>query len=428
MKNHQRGAVAILAIFTALAVISFASYSIFSKHRNHTPQEALAAGVNPKQPDVIKKPSLRPVSNKITYIDSCRTLSKTGNYVLTGNILNEGSGPCIKVTNVSNVTLDCKDHAITGKNEDYAIHVKGSSNFKIANCKLESNEPLPTNRAQHLLRIENSSKGEMDKDTIGGTYSSISGSSHIAIHDSVFTNQLNVYQSNNVSIKSSQFSNILDPITLQEGYDNSVISNTIDGKSDGRYVGLENSIGADDGIVIKDQIGTVIQGNTLSNFFDCAIENVGYMYDAKIVGNTVRNTGVCFLGGWYYSSVKGILVKDNVVSQTPNLFYFSRLYALKPREKYVYFQNNTFENNKLSDPKLDTAYSLASRIVFNGSDVPISQHILGNNVFKNNDFTKQTAPLRITPGNIVIDGGGNTCSGAEEEQRGGGDPIPFDCH
>lgn len=390
-----------------------------------TPTPTITPKPTPAPTNPTPPPTPSSVSSKI---DSCRTISTAGDYSITGDLTNTKSEPCIKIQNVSNVTLDCQNHTITSKNEDYNIYVKASTNFKLNNCKLISSVSLPSASTQHVLRIEDSKQGEVNNNTVGGNYVSISGSSFVTVRNSKFTNQLNVYKSNNVTLRDSNFSNGLDPITLQEGNNNSVISNFIDGKSDGVFRGDGNSVGADDGIVIKDESGDTIQGNTLQNFWDCAIENVGKMFDAKIIGNKASNAGVCFLGGWYYSSVKGIVVKDNVVSNMPNLFYFFRLYSLKPTEQSVYFQNNTFENNKLSNPKLDTSFSMASRFVFDGSAVPLQNHILGNNILRNNDFTKSLGPLRIAPANIIVDGGGNICSGAEEEAKGGGDAVPFNCN
>jgi hypothetical protein len=389
------------------------------------PTPTITPKPTPSQTNPTPPPTTSSVSSKI---DSCRTISTAGDYSITGDLMNTKSEPCIKIQNVSNVTLDCQNHTITSKNENYNIYVKAGTNFKLNNCKLISSVSLPSASVQHVLRIEDSKQGEVNNNTAGGNYVSISGSSFVTVKNSTFTNQLNVYKSNNITLRDNNFSNGLDPITLQEGNNNSVISNFIDGKSDGVFRGDGNSVGADDGIVIKDEIGDTIQGNTLQNFWDCAIENVGKMFDAKIIGNKASNAGVCFLGGWYYSSVKGIVVKDNVVSNMPNLFYFFRQYSLKPTEQTVYFQNNTFENNKLSNPKLDTSFSMASRFVFDGSAVPLQNHILGNNILRNNDFTKSLGPLRVAPANIIVDGGGNICSGAEEEAKGGGDSIPFNCN
>ena len=467
--NNQKGFIGVVVLFVVLAVIGVAGYYFVSQkdsrlsapttqindnfgqndtssNKPHeinqlpvTPpkQQENPVTSNPSKPvqtttpkPTPTNPTPPPTSNPISLkIDSCRTISTAGEYSLSGDLTNTKSEPCIKIQNVSNVSLDCQNHTITSKNENYGIYIKGDSDFKLNNCKLASSVNIPVETsAQHMLRIENSKRGELQNSTIGGNFATISGSSFVTIRNSTFNNQLNVYKSNNVTIRDSNFSNGSDNITLQEGSNNSVISNFIDGKSDGVFRGFEGSIGADDGIVIKDESGDLIQGNTLKNFFDCAIENVGYMFDAKIIGNTASNTGVCFLGGWYWSSVKGIIVKDNVVSNMPNLFYFFRQYSLKPTEQYVYFQNNTFENNKLSSPKLDTSFLMASRFVFDGSAVPLQNHILGNNVLRNNDFTKLVGPLRLAPANIVIDGGGNICSGAEEEAKEGGDKIQFNCN
>lgn len=434
--NSQKGFISILVAVVVLAVVSVAGYFIISQKTSwfFTPTTQVSENSdqtvtpNPTPPPTNPTPSSTPppVSSKI---DSCRTISTAGEYSLSGDLTNTKSEPCIKVQNAKNVSLDCRSHTITSKNENINIHVKGSSDFKISNCKLASSINVPVETStQHVLRIEDSKQGEIHNNTVGGNFATISGSSFITIRNSTFTNQLNVYKSNNVTIKDNSFPNgggaVL--ITLQEGSNNSVISNFIDGKSDGVFRGLEDSIGSDDGIVINNESGDLIQGNTLQNFFDCAIENEGKMFDAKIIGNKANNAGVCFLGGWYRSSVKGIVVKDNVVSNMPSLFAFFRTYGLEPSEQYVYFQNNTFENNKLSNPKLGTQFSLASWMIFDGSAVPLQNHILGNNILRNNDFTKLVGPLRVTPANVVVDGGGNTCSGAEEERSR--NSIPFNCN
>lgn len=470
--NNQKGFINILVVILVLAVIGVAGYYVISQKENQPPTPTTQVGEDFSQNDISQKSSqnevnqlpvtpptpkgpttnnqpkptqtvtpkptptptnLTPPSTPPTVsskIDSCRTISTAGEYSISGDLTNTKSEPCIKIQNVSNVSLDCQNHTITSKNEDYNIYVKGSSDFKISNCKLVSSINVPAETsAQHVLRIEDSTRGEIYNSTVGGNYTSISGSSFITVRNSNFSSELSVYKSNNITIRDNKFSyGGAESITLHEGNNNSVISNFIDGLSDGVFRGFTGNIGADDGVVIKDESGDLIQGNTLQNFYDCAIENAGYMFDAKIIGNKASNAGVCFLGGWWWSSVKGIVVKDNVVSNAPSLFYFFRRYGLKPNEQYVYFQNNTFENNKLSNPKLGTGFSWASSFVFDGSAVPLQNHVLGNNILRNNDFTKLVGTLRITPANIIVDGGGNICSGAETEAKGGGDPIPFNCN
>ena len=428
MKNNQKWFIGIVVLFVVLVVAGIAGY--YSVSQNVTqltpPTQILTPKPTPTPANSTPPPTSIDVSSKI---DSCRIISTAGEYALSTDLTNTKSEPCIKIQNVSNVTFDCQSHTITSKNEDYGIYVKGGSNFKINNCKLASSMNVPVGTsAQHMLRVEDSKQGEIKNSTIGGNFATISGSSFVTLRDSTVNNQFNVYKSNNIIIKDNNFSNGADNITLQEGNSNSVISNNIDGKSDGVFRAMDSNIGADDGIVIKDESGDLIQGNTMQNFFDCAIENVGKMFDTKIIGNKASNAGVCFLGGWYYSSVKGIVVKDNVVSNMPNLFYFFRRYPLKSSEKYIYFQNNLFENNKLFSPKTDTEFSMASQFFFDGSDAPLQNHVFGNNILKNNDFTKTVGSLRLAPANIVTDGGGNICSSAEKEAKGGGDTVPFNCN
>ncbi len=437
MKNSQKGFVGVLVIFVVLAVVGVAGYYfVFQKNQASVPTTQVNNNFeqdntysNNKQNETNQLP-ITPPASVSSEIDSCRSIDTAGEYSLSGDITNTKSEPCIKIQNVSNVTFDCQNHTITSKNENYAVYVKGSSNFKINNCKLASSLNVPVGVSSQVpLEIEDSKQGELNNNTVNGNYSSIRGSSFITVKNGTFTNELSVYKSNNVTIRDSKFTyGGAELITLQEGSNNSIIANFIEGQSDGVFNVMDNNVGADDGIVIRDESGDLIQGNTLQNFFDCAIENTGKMFDAKIIGNKASNAGVCFLGGWYYSSVKGIIVKDNIVSNIPNLFYFFRQYPLKSGEQYVYFQNNTFENNKLSNPKLGTSFSMASQFVFDGSAVPLQNHVIGNNILKNNDFTKALGPLHIAPANIVTDGGGNTCSGVEQEAKEGGGSAPFNCN
>lgn len=358
----------------------------------------------------IPTPTTSPVSLEL---NSCGEINKSGKYSLVADITNTKSEPCIKVQNINNVSLDCQNHTITSKNENYNIYVKGVSDFKINNCKLVSSVNVSADvSSQHVLRIEDSKQGEVYDNIIGGNFTSISGATAISVHDNAFTNQLSVYQSNHITITSNNISNGSDPLHLEGGNNNSVISNIIDGKSDGIFA---NRIGADDGIVPRDESQDLIQENTIQNVFDCGIENVGSIFDSKIIGNNIKNAGFCGIGGWYWSSVKGNLIKDNIADNTPQLFHFARTYSLKSGEQYVYFKDNTFENNKFVNPRTvivrggGYGFENASQITIEATDVPSSSIIVGNNIFLNNDFTIVADPILFTPENMIIDGGGNKC-------------------
>ncbi|MBI5742545.1 MAG: right-handed parallel beta-helix repeat-containing protein [Candidatus Niyogibacteria bacterium] len=357
-------------------------------------------------------------------LNSCEEINKPGEYSLVADITNTKSGPCIKFQDVSNVSLDCQNHTVTSKNEDYNIYVKGTSDFKIYNCKLISSVSLPSDRVQHVLRIEDSRQGELYSNTIGGSFVSVNGSTGVTIRNNIFTNEFSVFKSNNIVIKSNNFSfsnggsiNGGSIITLREGYNNSIISNTIDGKSDGIWHGGNGQdVGVDDGITMADENQLTIQGNIIQNIWDCGIEPTGNFFDSKIIGNNVKNAGYCLLGGWYWSSVKGNLIKDNIGDDMPRLFVFFRARGLRTNDQYVYFKDNTFENNKFLNPRLTTnvkgggdGYIEASSFKIEAIDVPSSSIITGNNIFKNNNFTTIASPIIFTPASMIVDGGGNVC-------------------
>jgi len=328
---------------------------------------------------------------------------------------------------VSNVSFDCQNHTITSKSENYNIYVKGSSDFKINNCKLVSSLNVPLEKGtQEVLKIEDSKRGDLNNNTIAGNFAEIRGSSFLTANNNTFNTQLFVYKSNNVTLKNNNFNFVSGGIVLrlQDGNNNSLISNVLDGKDDGIF---ESKDGTDDVVFLDNEDNDLIQGNTLRNAYECAIE-FNRVVGLRIISNTVNNTGLSFLCGWHYVSAKNITVKDNVVNNSPSLFWFFRERALRVNEQYVYFQDNLFENNKLTNPKISTGFSFGAMIDFNRSIVPSQNYIIGNNILRNNDFTKLVGSLRLAPANIVTDGGGNICFGAEEEAMGGGDAIPFNCN
>lgn len=365
-------------------------------------------------------PASPPVSLKI---DSCRTISTSGEYLLLRDLTNTKSEPCIKIQNVSNVTLDCQNYTITSKNENSNIYVKGGLNFKINNCKLVSSvNSLLSESVQHVLQIEDSKQGEIINNTIGGNYATINDSSFVTARNNTFNAQLSVHKSNNIVLRNNSFNFAgggAVNIFLGDGNNNSLISNVLDGKSDGVF---ENKIGTDDIVFLDNEDNDVIQENTLQNAYECAIE-FNRITGVKIISNKVNNTGLSFLCGWHYVSAKNITVKDNMVNNSPSLFWLWRERALIPNEQYVYFQDNLFENNKLTNPKIGTGFSFAALIDFNRPVIPLQNYRIGNNILRNNDFTKLIGPLRLAPANVIIDGGENICAGAEEEVIGGGSSI-----
>lgn len=481
MKNSQKGFVNVLVVILVLAVIGIAGYYFVSQKENQPPTPTTQVSENSGQNDASSNrpqnevnqlpvtspqqqenpapssqpkptqtttskptppvtnptppPTASPVSGKVT---SCIEINKPGKYVLDQDIINPTGKSCITIHDTANVEIDCSNHSISADIGLHAISLNKVKDFTITSCVFKNKTIDPPQDAwSHVLLVSDSQNGTITKSTFGAsTFGSISNSSLIKVIDNNIYSQFGISSSKQVLVQGNNF--VFTPagkqkglgvqLSLANGSNNSVIGNTFDGGWDGVSRGIDSSIGADDSITIRDESGDTFQDNDMKNNWDCGIETVGFMFDSKIINNRIKNQGVCAIGGWYYSSVRGNLIKDNIGDDVPSLFYFYRAYALKPSEQYVYFKDNTFENNRLTNPKLGMGSSVGSRMVFNGGDVPLQNHILGNNIFRNNDFTKTTSPLRITPGTMIVDGGGNVCSGAEEEAKGGGDTIPFNCN
>jgi hypothetical protein len=415
--------------FITVAIIIFGSYYYLESQNSSPIRRQNAEGKlaqNTGDQDDVSNNRDSSFQEQFVNIDSCKTIETPGDYKIIKDLVNGKSEPCIKILNTSNVTLDCQNHSITSKNEYHGLFIKKGANFKIKNCTLVSSIKLPSNSAEHVLRIEDSKNGELSNSSIGGNYATISDSSFISFLNNTFNTQFSINKSNHLTLRGNTF-NYVDGavvVALYDGNNNSLISNILDGKSDGVF---ENKKGTDDVVFLDNEKDDLIQGNALKNAYECAIE-FNNVSGVRIVENTAANLGLNFLCGWHYVSVKGLVVKDNKASNSSGLFMFFRERALRSNEEYVYFLDNLFENNVLSDPKNNAPYRGVVYIDFDRSIVPVQNYRIGNNIFKNNDFTKVAGPLMLAPKNIIVDGGGNICSRAEEGGKGGGDELPFNCN
>lgn len=480
--NNQKGFIGMVVLFVVLAVIGVAGYYFVSQKdsqpsapttqvndnfgQNEAPsnkpqnevnqlpvsspkqQENPVASNQPKPTQTVTSKPTPPVANPTppppatspvsVKFNSCIEINKPGKYVLDQDIISPSGKSCIKIHDTANVEVDCSGHSISTDIGPYGMSLAKVKDFTITSCGFKNKTIDPPQDAwSHVLLVSDSQNGTIAKSTFAvSTFGSVSNSSYVKVINNNMYSQFLISSSKEVLVQNNNF--VFTPIgkqkgmgtllNLTKGSNNRVIGNTFDGGWDSISRGIDNSIGADDSITMSDESGDTFQDNDIKNNWDCDVENSGFIFDSKIINNRIKNSGVCAIGGWYYSSVRGNLIKDNIGDDVPSLFYFYRAYALKPSEQYVYFKDNTFENNKLTNPKLGTGSSVGSRMVFNGGDVPLQNHILGNNIFRSNDFSKATSPLRITPGTMIVDGGGNICSGAEEEAKGGGDKIPFNCN
>jgi len=70
-------------------------------------------------------------------IDNCAKLVDSyGHYVLTADIINSSTSPCIDIQ-ADNIVFDCQNHLIDGDdNADYGIYIVGKTNVTVRNCRV----------------------------------------------------------------------------------------------------------------------------------------------------------------------------------------------------------------------------------------------------------------------------------------------------
>lgn len=366
-------------------------------------------------------------------ISSCQDIQTSGTYTLNNDITVEDTlnpfKPCLRVHDVNNIYINCNRHKIGG---GLPLEIKNVKYFSVSLCTLNKDVLSP------VVNILNSKNGIFSKNRINGGYFNVEKSSNIQITDNIFINSYyQQFTSNNNKIKKNIFNPNSPPdsnpgppgiIVSNFGRNNLITNNQIDGKSDGI-----TRVGADDGIVIQDESGTIIKDNNIKNNWDCGIETLGVISRVKIIGNYIKNSGVCGIGGWYWNSWISNKVRGNIIDDAPRLFLFYRVYGFRPKdiykeeygfilkqEDYVYFKNNIFDNNKIINPRDNEDTSHFNMEGFHeasngGRDVTENDYILANNRFANNDFTNNNAAPFFNPKSMIVDGGGNICSAKEPD-------------
>ncbi|HZE70789.1 MAG TPA: right-handed parallel beta-helix repeat-containing protein [Pyrinomonadaceae bacterium] len=384
-------------------------------------------------------------------ITTCQDITAPGNYSLASDLVeSQANTACLRIKDTHDVHLDCKFNAIKGGtgNGAPAISVTNVQGFSITRCTLQT-------ETGWVLTVNNSSDGDLVRNTIGNLtdqqqFFILFDSVHNTriVHNTINAVFQQVYSSGNllrfnlatcpIWTNNSSCSGLLISIL---GSNNTMDRNEIDGK--GSISTGQN--GADDGVILSDESGDVVSNNIIRNTWDAGIETVGNITDTEISSNSLTNVGIGGIGGWYWNSWRNVTVTDNTVRGVRFLFYFFRIFGLRPAnwdgrgvqaDTGVYFQENLFSRNQLidgSDPASPSAYiPIYDYLNYNGgvSGLPgerpaqISDFQLNDNTFTRNDFGHiELAPYFAEPFTVgkIIDGGRNICSNP-------GANYPLVCH
>ncbi len=381
----------------------------------------------------------------ITHLTSCQEITKPGNYVLDKDLSENIESKCLYIHDTDNVNVNCQNHTISmdattmlknfrsGKDTEGAtLLIKNVHNFAVKSCNIQVTHADKVTDGI-TIQVNDSQAGEISNNTIGAYYFFVKRSSDLKITN----NKSNaIYQQNNTDRTFISDNNFLAApvneagaggVILNDGSNNQVINNTVDGGSDGVFKGLQNSIGTDDGIILFNETGDIIKNNIILNNWDCGIETSYIVKNTQFIGNKIKNSGACGIGGWYWISWLGNTVSNNIVEDSPQLLTFFRAYGLltERNEQIAYFKDNTFLNNKLISQKENGPLGAYSTIidmenVYYKGEIPADKWVRESNTLSNNDFGTQN-PIIIRPAKIIIDGGGNIC------RPGMGSDFPLAC-
>jgi Right handed beta helix region len=368
-------------------------------------------------------------------LTGCQDITAPGLYVVGGNLLQtQAYASCLNIHDTQNVRLDCGQHTVTGGYYGPAISVTNVQGFAISNCTLVA--PVGV----YILTASSSSNGAFSGNTVGNLDSPSQYISFTSVNNTKLVGNTinagfqqyyssgNVFRSNMATCPKNQTCAAVFVSAL--GSNNTMVQNQIDGQGSAS----SDPYGADDGIVIEDESGDVLAGNTIRNTWDTGIETLGNIVDLHIKSNTIANVAYAGIGGWYWNSWKDVRVIDNTVSNTPQLFALLRICGLRPQnwdghgapaDTAVYFQGNLFSGNQFdgSEPGSYSAeipiydelnYPHETQVCGIPGEQPVqsSDFKLHNNVFTQNNFGHvQLAPYFSSPIRIgdIEDGGGNVC-------------------
>lgn len=380
-----------------------------------------------------------------THLSACQTINQPGSYLLDADLsigLPLDGLPCIRIKDTSNVLLDCAGHAIATGLRDQgsrALEILNVSQVAVRACRVSAawtdiqnvkdlsftNSVLSSTdpSVPSIVNVTNSERLRFDGNQLAGSYQQ-----HYTHRATISNNRVTTVPV--VVVAGLLISNY--------GSNNRLLGNELDGNWN---ASMKEWNGADDGIILTDEIDALVQDNTIRNVWDAGIEWVGDLNGAIIRRNRISNAAIYGIGGWYWSSVFNSQFSDNQVEQAPALFGLFRSFCLRaagsdwqhvlPADTAIRFENNVFSGNVLTKP-LTGSTSRASYFNFSfpfdsqnacsivpGERKPTPAEVkLGNNIFKNNNFGSETGyPYfdgSLNGAGVIVDGGGNVCSVVKE--------------
>ena len=322
-------------------------------------------------------------------IAACGTFSGAGPFTVLADISSTNIN-CLRFTSNVGATLDCGGHDVS------SIGLTSVQQFTIRNCMMHAGLPM-------TLRVFSSRDVLVEhSDVLGSAY--VNGSQNVTLSSNTF--RWPVLPPNFSAFISSE-------VYFIDGQNNRILNNTIDGGWDGALGSTYQHQGTDDGVIINNEIGPVIDGNTIQNIFDAGVEPgvSDAPIRATIQNNTIVNAGYTGIGGYYVRGWDNSVFRNNTVRHSPSLLYFTLSGTPNSGIQSMTLTNCQFLDNTLIDQvALPPVYGGQMTSVFAvnylAGGLPFT--VSGNLVRGNNFGTAGIAPS-LQPLAGFIDGGGNIC-------------------
>jgi hypothetical protein len=375
-------------------------------------------------------------------VTQCGDISSAGNYLVRNDLIGQGDAACLNLHGAYNVHLDCAGHLIAGKQP---LSLASLRNFSVNNCRFQMSDPNTS--AMAFFSSDTGTMAGNSFSKVDGGYAPVLMVQHInqlVFDHNTVSGSLQLSQSSNAIVSNNQFTawaakkSSAALISTSGGSNNSIVQNVLDGSWDRLSFYDTDVNGARAGIAIDNEIGLLVQGNTISNVYWCGINWDSTLAMATISGNHIRYASIYGLGAAQAQNTIGVTFANNVVEESGSMFQFTRNLGMSSSNvlaidqlgvtRAVIFKNNVFDGNVLRNEDAGTNRNgLAGMLrlfdyldFFPNGYVPAgftmpqrSDFQMQNNVFKNNDFSQQIAGPDFgwsTPiDGLVIDGGGNHC-------------------
>ena len=352
---------------------------------------------------------LKPGALPPTTLTACATQPVTtqGSYVLSSDLSGTTFGPCLALQNLAMTQLDCGGHMLPG------LSLNSVNTVTISNCTIPN-----------FVNVNNSQTVTFNNCTIGGGFIVSSTSGAVVTNSRIAMPPTSMFAIQLINVTSGRLSqNIFTggnggsaTIYLYGGSGNQVLQNTITGG----YDGADTFDGTDDGVLLINETGDTVQGNTISNFFDTGVEGVDLVTNSTIAGNSISNAGTTAIGTYWCTNWSNNVVANNTVTQSPLLFFMKFNVGLGQcgtSTVVLGFSGNQFIGNQFGNAAVGDFPSEGGvpvpggRVSGFGAEPRMVINMTGavsGNVLQGNNFGSYDGPY-LTPLAGFVDGGGNIC-------------------